>query len=167
MAVNRPAYWFDNINGAAEPFITLGLFQAGGTQAVKVGEILDNNTGNQVPLASDKAMAAIIAVANEEVKNGDHAGYYEIAIPRPGDRFRFELATAGNDAVGTEVGYSTSQKVATSPSNAIGNIAGYDNYPRQLHGSVGGTDQGTTLRTISYVTMTFVAAVSQYAALQT
>jgi predicted RecA/RadA family phage recombinase len=169
MATNK-ATWIRNLNGHCEPLVMLGLFQAGATQAVKRGEILELSGGNWIPLDADQSMAGVIAVANEEIKAGDRAGYYEIIVPRPGDVFEFELAAAGATAVGTALYFSTSQKLTvTAGSNVIGNAVGQEHYPQKqghLSDEPGG-DAGTTVRNTSYVRMTFKAAASYYAALQT
>lgn len=170
MAVNK-ATWIRNLFGAPEPLRVLGLFQAGSTQAIKRGEILektaDTNT-RWVPIDSDFSMSANIAIADEEIKVGDLAGYYWIIVPRPGDVFEYELAAAAAVALGDGLYFSTSQKVATSGSNVLGNVAGAENYPKQGHvADAGEPDQGETKRSLSFVRMTFKAAASYYAALQT
>lgn len=167
MAVNK-ATWVKNLNGANAPLIMLGKFQAGSTQAVKRGEILELSGGNFIPLASDKSMSAIIAIANEELKVGDLAGYYEIIVPRPGDVFEFELAAASALALGTALYYSTSQVLTvTAGTNIIGYACGQENYPQQGHTADDASgDMGTTVRSTSYARMTFKEAVSYFKALQ-
>lgn len=164
MATNQTR-WVGNLNGAKEPLVMLALFAAGSTTAVKRGEILDLSSGNATPLASDKSMAGIIAVANEEVKAGDLAGYYEVIVPRPGDLFEFELAAAGATAYSTSLYYSSSEKVTvTAGSNIIGISAGQKNYPlKQGHSSSGDfANRGTTVKSQSKVIMTFTAAASVF-----
>ncbi len=171
MATNRVA-WVGNLNGLAEPLIMLGKFAAGASQEIKRGEILEM-TGNAntewVPMDSDFNGAGNIAVANEEIKSGDLAGYYEIIVPRPGDVFEFELAAPGATTVGTALYYSSSQKVTVSAGSYIlGYSVGQENYPqKQGHladGELG--DAGTTIKSQSYVRMTFDKASSYYAALE-
>jgi len=168
MADNKVA-WLRNLNGATKRLVMKGLFQAGGTQAIKKGELLELSGGNWIPLDADQSMAAVIAVANEEVKDGDRAGYYEIIVPRPGDVFEYELATAAAVALGASLYWSSSQKVTTSGNNVLGNAVGQAHYPsKQEHLSSGGiVDMGTTVKSTSYVEMTIKAAASYYAALQT
>jgi hypothetical protein len=119
MAVNRVA-WVGNVNGASEPLILKGLFDAGATTAIKSGEILEKTgTGNTVwvPLDADYDMTGAsdaVAVAGCEIKSGDRAGYYPVIVPRPGDIFEFELATAAAVALGAALYYSTSQKLTTN-----------------------------------------------------
>lgn len=165
MATNQ-LRWVGSLTGAKEALTMLALFAAGTTTAVKRGEILDLSSGNATPLASDKAMAGIIAVANEEIKSGDLAGYYEVIVPRPGDLFEFDLAAAGATAYGTSLYYSSSEKVTvTAGTNIIGISAGQKNYPlKQGHLSAGDiADRGVTIRSQAKVIMTFTAAASVYA----
>ena len=167
MASNK-ATWIRNLDGAQEPLVILGLFQAGATAAVKRGEILELSSSNWIPLDADQSMAGVIAVANEEIKSGDRAGYYEIIIPRPGDVFEFELAAAGATALGTALYFSTSQKLTVSAgTNVVGRAVGQEHYPQKqghLADDAGG-DAGTTVRSTSYVRMTFTKAASYYAVL--
>lgn len=168
MAVNK-ATWIRNFFGAKEPLTRLGLFQAGATQAIKRGEILELSGGNWIPLDADQSMAGVIAVADEEIKSGDRAGYYRIIIPRPGDVFEYALAAAGTAAPGTSLYWVDSQTVTvTTGSNILGVAVGDEQIPRQGHAADDASpDQGTTLRSISNVLMTFRAATSYYAVLQT
>ena len=98
MASNQQR-WIKDFYGATEPLRFLGLFQAGSTQAIKRGELLeytgDSNTA-WVPMDSDHDMTTYgISVAAEEIKSGDLAGYYDVFLPRPGDVWEYDLATAG------------------------------------------------------------------------
>jgi len=168
MATNRQAF-IGNLYGAKEPLRILGLFQAGSTQAIKRGEILELDTGVWIPLNADQSMSAVIAVADEEIKAGDLAGYYHILIPRPGDVFEFELAAAGATAIGTALYYSTSQKVTVSTgSHVLGYACGQENYPQaQGHAADGDpSDRGTSIKSQSYVRMTFKEAASYLKAFQ-
>lgn len=171
MAANKVT-WIRNLFGASEPLIMLGKFQAGASQAIKRGEILeltaDTNT-RFVPMDSDFAMAANVAIANEEIKNGDRAGYYEIVVPRPGDIFAFLLAAAGAPALGTALYWSSSQVLTvTAGSNIIGYAAGQAHYPlKQGHlADDASPDAGETLRSLPYVHMVFKESVSYFAAFQ-
>ena len=170
MATNRSPIKHNMITGSTEPLVMLGLFQAGSTAAVKRGEIIeltaDTNT-KWVPIDSDYDMTSTsdaVAVANEEIKDGDRAGYYEIIVPRPGDVFEFELATAGANAIGTALYYSDSETLTTSGQNVIGYVCGQDHYPtKQGHlADDASPDQGTTIKSQSYVQMTFKKADSYY-----
>lgn len=170
MATNQ-VRWVRNLFGAPEPLVMLGSFQAGATQAIKQGEILeftgDSNT-DWVPIDSDFAMDGNIAVANEEIVSGDRAGYYEIIVPRPGDVFEFELAAAGATTFGTYLFYSSSEKVtATAGTNVLGVAVGQANYPDKqghLTKDIGG-DAGTTVRSQTHVQMTFNESASLFAKL--
>ena len=172
MASNKQV-WIGNVDGGG-PLIMRGLFDAGSTTAIKRGEILEKTgTGNTVwvPMDSDYDMTATsdaVAVADEEIKTGDRAGYYNIIVPRPGDVFEFELAAAGATAVGTSLYYSASQKVTvTTGTYILGYAVGQENYPqKQGHlADDGSPDAGTTVKSQTYVRMTFRLAVSYYAAM--
>ncbi len=172
MATNN-VRWIENIeSGAPEPLIRLGLFQAGSTQAIKRGELLeltgDGNTAF-VPLDSDFQMDGHIAIANEEIKDGDRAGYYEIIIPRPGDVFEFALAAASALVAGTALYYSSSEAVtASAGANVLGWAVGFENYPqkqRHLTDDAAG-DSGTTIANTSYARMTIARCASYFTKLQ-
>ena len=160
------------MNGATQPLVRLGLFQAGSTQAIKRGELLSftavTNT-NFEPLAADASRDSDIAIANEEIKAGDRAGYYEIIVPRPGDVFEFDLATAAATAVGASLFFSSSEAFAASGSNVVGTAVGQEHYPqKQGHLSADGApDAGVTIRSISVVRCTIKEAASVYSLLQT
>lgn len=171
MATNK-LRWVRNLFGADGPEILYGNFAAGASVPIKRGELLEltGNTNTEwVPMDSDFNMAANVAIANEEIKSGDRAGYYEIIVPRPGDVFEYALAAAGATAVGTALYWSSSEVVTVSAgSNILGHAIGQANYPlKQGHlADDGSGDSGTTLRSQSYVQMTVRAACSYYAALQ-
>ena len=166
MAVNKAAY-VGSIFGAPGPFKFPGKFQAGATQAIKAGEILELSGGNWIPLDADQSMSGIIAVAACEIKAGDLAGYHDIIVPRPGDIFEFALATAAAPAVGASLYWSDSQTLTTSGSNVIATVADETLLPEQGFQSVSPSfDAGTTIRTRSQVRCMFKAAASYYAVLQ-
>jgi len=170
MATNNYARWVGNLNGATEPLIYLGSFQAGSTQAVKAGELLeftgDTNT-DWVPMDSDFEGAGNVAIANEEIKAGDRAGYYEIIVPRPGDMFEFDLATAAATAYGTTLYWSDSETLAASGTNELAYAVGQQHYPqKQEHLADGGiADMGTTIKSQATVIVTIELASSLYAKL--
>lgn len=163
--------WVGNLEpGVPGPCVRRGKFQAGATQAIKRGEFLILSGGYWVPLTSDTAMAGVIAIANEEIKNGDRAGYYEILVPRLGDIFEYDLAAASAIAEGTALYFNSSEKVTvTAGTNVIGNAVGQEHYPaKQGHLSDDASgDAGTVIRSTAQVRMTIKAAVSYLAALQT
>jgi len=155
--------WVRNIDGATEPWTLRAKFQAGATQAIKIGEILEYTGATNtafVPIDSDYNMATSgdLAIAAEEVQSGDLAGYYNVIVPRPGDVFRYALAAAGASAYGTALYYSASQALTiTAGTNIIAYIAGTDHYPeRQGHAAKGDfADRGTTIKTVSYALVSF------------
>lgn len=164
--------WIRNLLGAPEPLIMLASFQAGLTQAIKRGELLEftgDSSTDFVPIDSDFAFDGNIAIANEEIKNGDRAGYYEIIVPRPGDVFEFALATAAAVTYGTPLYYSSSEKVTTTAgSNVLGYAVGQEHYPqkqRHLTDDAAG-DSGTTVASTAYARMTICESASIWAKLQ-
>jgi hypothetical protein len=171
MATNQ-VRWVGNIdNDAAKPLIMPGLFQAGATQAIKQGELLEltaeTNT-EWTPMDSDFAMDSNVAIAWEEIKSGDRAGYYRIMVPRKGDIFEFDYATATNPSIGDAVYWSDSETVTTSGTNILGYIAGHDHYPAyQGHLSEDNSpDSGETIRTTSTAIFVIRHAASYISAIQ-
>ena len=170
MATNNVRY-VGNVYGAPEPLVMLGLFLAGSSQAIKKGEKLKISASNFVPASADYNSASDLAIANEEIKSGDLAGYYEIIVPRPGDIFEFDLDTAAATAVGASLYHGASdpsQSYAASGSNASGNAIGQEHYPRhQGHASDGDSmDRGTSIRTATRVRCTIEKASSYFNAFQ-
>jgi len=162
MATNQVRF-VENVNGASKPFRMMAKFQAGSTQAIKQGEILEftgDTNSAFVPLDSDCDMSSgLLAIAHEEIKAGDREGYYEVILPRPGDIFVFELASASAVEIGAALYYSSSEKVTTSAgSNVIGYAAGQRHYPhKQGHTSDDASpDMGTTIKSTTDVEMMFV-----------
>lgn len=165
MAVNKSP-WVKNLYGAQAPLVMLGLFRAGSTEAIKRGEIIHLDTQFKA-IHTDEDFTAALAVANEEIKAGDLAGYYSIIVPRPGDVFEFDLATAAATAIGTAMYYSTSQALSTSGSHVIGRSVGQENYPVQGHASDDASgDAGSTIRSQSTVRIVFDEAHSYLKAFQ-
>lgn len=166
MATNN-VRWVRNLNGATEPLVMLGKFEAGSTQAVKRGELLeltaDTNT-SWTPMDSDFAGSANVAIANEEIKAGDRMGFYEIIVPRPGDVFEFDLAASGDPALGQALYWSDSETLAESGSNILAYAAGQEHYPdKQGHlADDAGGDAGETLRYGTKVRCIFKEAVSYW-----
>jgi len=169
MATNKNR-WIKNLYGVTEPFIYKGLFQAGATAAVKVGELIEF-TGNTntawVAMDSDFNGAGNIAIANEEVKSGDRAGYYSIIVPRPGDVFEFDLATAAATAYGTNLYWSDSETLTTTGSHILATAVGQEHYPlMQEHLADGGiADMGSTIKSQATVLVTIDLASSLWAVL--
>ena len=168
MATNQARY-VGNLQGLPAPTLgagmTLGLFQAGATQAVKRGEILEKTAGGAtqwVPMDSDFNMDKDVAIAAEEIKSGYLSGYYLIYTIRPGDVWEFEKAAAGADAYGTALYWSSSEKVTiTAGTNILGHIAGTSGlYPGpQGHAADDASpDKGTTLTSQLRCHMTFATS---------
>jgi hypothetical protein len=167
MATNQNRF-IENVYGAPGPLVMLGVFQAGGTQAAKRGEMFYLNT-NFLPVTADLNCSASLAIVNEEIKSGDRAGYYEIIVPRPGDIFEFDLDTAAGTAVGAGLylgaTYPT-ESFAASGSHPTAYACGQSHYPlKQGHLSDdAGPDMGVTVRTASRVRCMFELASSYFAA---
>lgn len=167
MATNKMTF-VRNVFGHEQPYLAKGLFQAGATQAIKRGEILEKTAGGAtqwVPIDSDYAMDADVAVAHEEIKSGDRAGYYWIEVPRPGDIWRYALAAANAAALGASLYYSNSETVTvTAGTNIIGVVADEDHYPaKQGHASLDASgDAGTTIKSTSYALMAFLEDISYW-----
>lgn len=165
MATNQQR-WVRNLYGADKPLVMLGLFPAGTSNAIKRGEMLKLSGSDFVPMTDDYNASADLAIANEEIKSGDRAGYYEIIVPRPGDVFEFDIETDAATAVGTSLRANTSEQLSTSGSNIIAYACGQDNYPQKqghLTDDAQG-DAGTTIRSKGTVLVTFEAASSYFAA---
>lgn len=166
-AVNKSPFLYNLITGSTQPLIVPGLFQAGSTQAIKRGEILEftgDTNSKWVPLDSDADITVGLAVAAEEIKSGDRAGYYGIIVPRPGDVFEFGIATAAGTLMGAELYFSDSQTMAASGSNIYGYAVGYAHYPLQGHAADDASgDVGTTVRSIATVQMVFKKSRSWFA----
>ncbi len=167
MASNNHARFVSNAFGATDPLVMLGLFKAGSTSVVKAGEVLELSNTKFVPLNADQSNSATIAIANEEIKDGDRAGYYEIIVPRPGDIFDYALNTASNPSVGASLYWISSESFATSGSQAMAQVAGQTHYPlKQGHlADDASSDTGTTIRSVSRVQLTFKLSVSYYLAI--
>lgn len=169
MATNN-VRWVRNLFGASEPLVMLGLFQAGSTAAIKRGELLEKTGATNtawVPIDSDFAMSGNIAIANEEIKAGDRAGYYGIIVPRYGDVFEYALAAASAIAVGAAVYYSSSEAVAASGTNILGYAVGQEHYPsKQGHlADDASGDAGSTVKSTSYARITITRTASYFASL--
>lgn len=152
------------------PLIMPGNFAKGDTAAIKAGELIEltGNTNTEwVPMDSDFAGAHNVAIAAVEIAAGDKAGKYEIIVPRPGDQFEFELATASNPSLGDSLYWSTSEKVATSGSNILGRVVGWNHYPYPQHHLSKGeiVDEGTTIGTVPKVLMGINPDASYWGAL--
>jgi hypothetical protein len=171
MATNGAVkFLYNMITGSTQPLYKPGLFAAGSTKAIKEGELIEKtNTTNTifVPLDSDfdaDGTDDALAVMGAEIKDGDRGGFYPVIVPRPGDVFEAELATAAAVTIGTKLTYSSSTKVTTGGTNPIGYVCGIDNYPYpQGHLTDDASpDAGTTVRSTTHVQFTFEVAASYY-----
>jgi predicted RecA/RadA family phage recombinase len=170
MASNQ-ARFIRNIGGAAAPFMMLGNFAAGSSVAIKQGELLELTGGGStqwVPMDSNYAMSANVAIAAEEIKSGDLAGYYWIYVPRRDDIWEYDLDTANNTAVGTALYWSSSEAVTETAGggNVLGYVCGQDHYPlHQNHASAGvPTDMGTTIKSSAQLQLVIREACSYISA---
>jgi len=158
---NKMTWKFNIISPSAQPLIMPGNFQAGDTQAVERGDIIELTAGGAtqwVPIDSDFNMNGDIAVSDADIDGGDRAGYYPIIVPRPGDVFEYELASADNPSIGTALYYNAAQKVTTTAgTNILARVYSFDHYPR-MQGHLSrdaSTDEGTTLRNTTFLLMMF------------
>jgi hypothetical protein len=138
--------------------------------ALKVGELIEltGNTNTEwVPLDSDESgLDGDIAIAAEEVTTGDRLGYFRIWVPRPGDVWKYPVATASASAMGTALTYSSSEQFTTGGTNEYAYIVGDSNYPKQGHRDADAApDAGTTLLTTTWKEIAIEQASSYYARL--
>ena len=176
MATNQQRFLYNLVTGGNSPLLIPGLFNAGSTNAIKQGELLEL-TSNYVPMDSAYDMTAAsdpAAVAHVEIKAGDLAGYYPIICPRPGDCFRYDLLStdAQTPAIGTAIYWSDSETVTTTSATYIlGNIAGWQHYPlmQGYASDDASADRGTTIRSVDggEVIITFQPSNTPWGALQT
>lgn len=163
--------WIKNLNDPTivGPLVMLGLFPAGSVATPLEGDLLErtNSTNTKwVPIDSDHDAAAGdgLAIANYPIGASDLGGYHEIVVPRPGDVFEADLASASAIAPETALYYSSATALATSGSNIIAYSVEGPNHPGQQDrvskGEIG--DQGTTFRSTSKVWFAFRAACSIY-----
>jgi hypothetical protein len=171
---NAWTFKYNLYTGSTVPLIMPGNFAAGTTATVNTGDILErtaNSNTEWVTINADEDFTGTddaLAVAAEEIKSGDRAGYYKIIIPRPGDVFRFALATAAATALGASLYYSGAQTVAASGTYAIGFSVTTDHFPDyQGHLSDDASpDSGTTIKSLAYVDMVFAKSRSYYLTLE-
>jgi len=165
------ANWVGHRGGDRKPYVVPGLVAAATQQ--KSGEIVEltgNGNTEWVPINSDFSANADLAVAANDKSASDRLGYYPLLVPRPLDVFRFDLAAAGANAIGTGLYYSSSGAsflTITAGSNVIAAIVGHDHYPN-MQGHLtddAGPDMGTTIRSTSQALVSFRRASSYFAAL--
>lgn len=168
--------WIKNLNDPTlvGPMVYKGKVQAGATQAIAEGQLLertaDTNT-RWIPIDSDHDATAGsgLAIAAHPIASGDLAGFYDIlVVARPGDVFEADLAAAAAVEPETALYYSSPTALATSGSNILGYSVAGPNHPagqnRLSQGQLG--DNGETFRSTSKVWFTFRAAVSFYKTIQ-
>lgn len=166
--------WVRNENNPSQigPRVERGLFQAGSSQAISKGQLLErtNDTNTRwVPIDSDHdATATKLAIAAQDIASGDLAGYFEIWVPQDGDVWEADLATASAMAPETALYYSSATALATTGNNIIAYSTWGHNAPGfQKRGSQGQLgDEGTTFRSTSKVQFIFRLAVSIYSLMQ-
>lgn len=148
-------------------------FQAGASAEVDEGEFLEISGGNFIPLATDKAMAATVAISLSEVASGDLAGYRLVHVPHPGDVFEGTLLStdAQNPARGTALYISNSETLTTTAgTNIIGHVYGHDGFPRVQgrQSQDASLDAGTTVGNCAggKILFTIKESASYYNALQ-
>jgi hypothetical protein len=163
--------WIENENDptAVGPKVTLGAFQAGATQAITKGQLLERTADTNskwVPIDSDHdATSTKLAIANQNISSGDLAGFYEIIEFRPGDVFEADLAAASAIAPETALYYSSATAVTvTAGTNIIAYSTQGPNHPaaqkRLSQGQLG--DSGTTFQSTNKVRLIFRTAVSTF-----
>lgn len=162
--------YMKSLSGGRKEQEMLLPFQAGSAQLIEPGQLLVLSAGNFVPLAADQAMSGVVAIAKKRITAAHLAGYYPAIIPRPDDVFKAILATAAAVTRGGSLYVTDStQKLATSGTNVLGNVFDTYGYPlQQGDADVGDVvDRGTTVASVAWVLMTIKAATSYRTALQT
>ena len=154
-----------HLGGDNNPLIHYGRFQAGSTQAINRGDLLELSGGNFIPLTSDKAMVGTVAIAAADIKAGDAAGDYPIMVPRKLDVWEFPLDAADAPARGSTIAVESATTVQTTVTNTLGTVWDHDGFPRpQKHLSSGGLiDSGTTTGNTNQVHFLILEAVSYLA----
>lgn len=150
MAAVNLSPWVKNLSGTDKPLIFPGKVQAGGTQAIKRGEICTFNetSGYFVPVDAVADNAYALAIANEEQKAADLERYLEFIALRPDDVFEFVLDASAQIALGDglELTASNSQKLTRDvDGDAVAFVVNIDNYP----------ETGTTALYRSYAQVVF------------
>lgn len=157
MAAVNKSPWIKNLNGADKPLTFPGKVQAGGTQAIKRGEIcvFNETAGYFVPVDAVADRAYALAIANEEQKADGLARYMEFIALRPDDVFEFALDASAQIALGDglELTASDSQTLTRDvDGDAVAFVVNIDNYP----------ETGTTALYRSYAQVVFNPAYSYW-----
>ncbi len=168
MAVNLAPYK-RSLFSQQKPLVMLLPVAAGSTTAIKRGEVCELSGGVFTPITGDDDFTSgVLAICDHEITSSHQAGYYPFVVPRPGDLFEFELAAAAAAARGAALYYSTSQVLATSGTNTLGDVVDHSGFPlQQGNADVGDVaDRGSTVGSANRVLMTIKASCSYYSQLQ-
>ena len=134
-----------------QPHKFRGLVQAGGTQAIKRGEIIcfNKTAGYWIPVSAVNDYIYALAISAEEQKAADSARYIEMYSLHPDDVWEFPIAAARSLALGNgfTLTASDSQKLTYSATanGVVANQVFDGHYP----------ETGTTIRNRSSAQVTF------------
>ena len=164
MSINKDPFVFSNRkNGLPHTF--LGLVRAGGSQAIKIGELCTWNeqTGYFKPVDAVADHRYPLAISREEQKAAvgrtaelNAERYMEFYSLHPEDVFEFEIAAAAAVAVGDPytLTLSDSQKLtAAAGAFAVAFAVTDDHYPQEIN---------VTIRSISYARVAFNPVASYW-----
>ena len=161
-AVNKDPFRYSKSKDG-KPDVFLGLVQAGGSAAIKVGEICtwDETTSYFVPVNAVADHRYPLAISKEEQKSTGRAEltairYIEFYSLHPNDVFEFELAAARTLALGDPftLTASNSQKLTYGAGAfAVAISVDFGNYPQE---------EDTTIRSQSFARVRFNPAVSYH-----
>ena len=157
-AVNKDPF-VRSLSHDGKPHVFRGLVQAGSTQAIKIGEIcaFNKTAGYWVPVSAVNDFIYALAVARQEQKSDDVAGYIEFYSLHPDDQFEFTIDAARALALGDTFLLTTSdsQKLTYSATGyPVARCVDDGNYPER--------GAGTTIRNRSYAVVSFNIACSAW-----
>ena len=166
---NNVTYRGNLFNPSLKPLIMPGLFAAGSSVTVNQGDILELTGDSKKEWVGMNSVYDVgassdwLAIAAEEVKATDLAGYYRIIVPRPGDIFEYKTDSQAYK-IGDELQWKAVQELLKSSSNPIAKVVGYSNYPYpQNHLADGGVvDKGVAIRSFTSVLVVFKHSASFY-----
>jgi len=158
MAVNRQTYLCNDEAPGAPPLRLLLPAAAGSTRALKKGELATMATGTLVAAVSGNTTGLV--VIDQEQKSDDVARHIWCIVPRPLDRFRYELSASRQVAFGEQFNISDSETLAYSAAgtNKVARAAGNANRPLP-------EDESTTQRSVDYAEVYIDEQASYLAAL--
>ncbi len=154
MATNKDPFRYSKSKDG-KPDVFLGLVQAGGSQAIKIGEICtwDETTGYFVPVDAVGDHRYPLAISKEEQKatgRGELTAirYIEFYSLDPNDVFEFELAAARTLALGDPFTLNADSQKLTYGAGAfaVAISVDYGNYPQE---------EDTTIRSQSFARVSF------------